>query len=300
VQDLETESSPELEVSDDMTPAEELEDTESPEDEPEEAAESTEEPEEGEETDEPETPEEPSFTVTENGKERTVTLEELKAGFLRNADYTQKTQALARLREENAARAERLDQALMNSEGLIRAMHEDLTSEFQNVDWAALAEDNPAEYVAKRAKRDLKVERIQAAIARHQQLGATRQQDTQAMTEAEVAEVRNVLKQAVPEWRDEAKLQAGLIEVREHLAKQGYSKERLMQMRDPLDVLNARKAMLYDKLQAKVPKATKASKAPPVVTKAPSKGVRVGKDPHEMTDAEYAAWRRKQIAQRRP
>jgi hypothetical protein len=53
------------------------------------------------------------------------------------------------------------------------------------------------------------------------------------------------------------------------------------------------------KLEAKVtqPAARKTTEAPPPITPAGSKA-KADKDPNQMTDAEFAAWRKRQIAQR--
>jgi hypothetical protein len=59
----------------------------------------------------------------------------------------------------------------------------------------------------------------------------------------------------------------------------------------------ARQAAEIGKLEAKIASAPKVSKAPPPIT--PIGGTRGGdKDPAQMTDAEFAKWRKAQIAQR--
>ena len=70
----------------------------------------------------------------------------------------------------------------------------------------------------------------------------------------------------------------------------------------PMPVILARKAMQYDKLMAKVA-ARKAGKSEETSAPAPAQSVRTSggstsKDPAEMSPKEFAAWRRKQIANR--
>lgn len=58
-------------------------------------------------------------------------------------------------------------------------------------------------------------------------------------------------------------------------------------------------ARLEAKAQAPAPEPPQVSKAPPPVPKIEATDSKVEKDPKDMTDAEFAKWRRKQIAARR-
>src|SRR3546814_6673967 len=54
--------------------------------------------------------EEPSFTISLDGKEQAVSLSELRDGYLRQADYTRKTQAFAEQRKHLETQAEQVGQ----------------------------------------------------------------------------------------------------------------------------------------------------------------------------------------------
>ena len=93
--------------------------------------------------------EDPEHDVTVNGVVSKVKLSELVAGYSREADYRQKTQALSADREEVenfagevVARAKTLDAAIQTYRDLITAV---MPSE---AEWKALKESNPEAYIA--------------------------------------------------------------------------------------------------------------------------------------------------------
>ena len=72
---------------------------------------------------------------------------------------------------------------------------------------------------------------------------------------------------AVPEWKDDAKRDAEHKEIRVALQKAGFQEQELNQIYDHRMLVVARKAMLYDQMQANMAKAKEAAqKAPPVRT----------------------------------
>lgn len=71
-----------------------------------------------------------TFTVEIGGKEETLTLDELRNGYLRQSDYTRKTQELAAQRQQ-VARAEALVSALQEDpQGTLEALREAYGVEF--------------------------------------------------------------------------------------------------------------------------------------------------------------------------
>ena len=105
--------------------------------------EQSEEDEESEESEEPQT-----FTVKVDGKEVTVTLDELQQGYSRTQDYTRKTQQIAEVRkqveqESQAIRAERAQYAQ-----LLGALEQQVQQAAEpQIDWDRLYQEDPIEWV---------------------------------------------------------------------------------------------------------------------------------------------------------
>lgn len=94
---------------------------------------------------------------------------EWKAGHLKNADYTQKTQALAEERKtfeaEREAERKQIAEATVKVSDLADQL-EVLVAEDQEIDWADLKEYNPDEYIKQKEladKRKAKLDEIKAA-----------------------------------------------------------------------------------------------------------------------------------------
>jgi len=209
------------------------------------------------ETQEPEP--EPKYTVKVRGQEVEVTLDELRNGYSRTEDYKAKTAELAEQRRalesrtaEFAARATKLDEVLS------RAPLDPVLAEGQQTDWAALARDNPAEYVQRRAVFDQRVQQWR-------EVAAAREMAVRQAAEAQLAESARRMADAVPEWNDEGKrkeLQTGLAKT---LEGYGFKPEEFQHVSDHRVLLVARDAMLYRQMmdQRKAAEAKKSAPTPP-------------------------------------
>ena len=241
--------------------------------------------------------EQPRFTVKLAGKEIEVTLDELRNGYQRQQDYTAKTMALAEREKEITARVQKYDGYLSQSENLIRAMHGELQSEFANVNWQQLADNDPAEYVRLSQRRAAKENAIRAALQQHTQLQQAKEAETTEQTTKRIESERKALLDKLPEWRDPAKASAGIAEVRAFMAETGYSADEIENVTDHRDVLLARDAMLYRRLMSKVPKAKPAPQAPPPPTPVKARG-KSAPDPEKMSMDDWLKWRTKQLKER--
>ena len=102
------------------------------------------------------------FTVRIKGDtgedvEQEVTLDELRSGYLRQADYTRKTERVAREREQFQAQASQaIAGELSRQRGELERMQamvwHSVAPELQNVDWPKLAQEDPAQWAALQAK----------------------------------------------------------------------------------------------------------------------------------------------------
>lgn len=205
---------------------------------------------------------------------------ELKDGYLRQQDYTRKTQEVAAERsalEEQRSGFEAQRQAFVQQ---VQAQQQNFQvhaqisaidaqiAQYQNVDWQQLIENDPVEAMKlDRAFRDLKDKRneaVQTAIQSQQQIDQQRQQEFMQIVERGKSE----LPKRIPDWSPE-KAQA----LSEYgVNKYGFTREEMLSIIDPRHVEVLNKAFLYDQLQAGKPETLKkVALAPKTLTKSAPK-----------------------------
>jgi len=209
--------------------------------------EQSEEDEESEESEEPQT-----FTVKVDGKEVSVTLDELQQGYSRTQDYTRKTQQIAEVRkqveqESQAIRAERAQYAQ-----LLGALEQQVQQAAEpQIDWDRLYQEDPIEWV--RQKELVRENQTKyAAIQSEQQRLAeiSRQEQAQSM-QAFLAQEQERLMEVLPEWKDPAKAKAEKALLIEFGQKAGFQPDELKNIFDHRVVNVLRKAALYEQMMSK-------------------------------------------------
>lgn len=98
---------------------------------------------------------EPELVMLEGGAQ--VTMDDLKRGYLRQADYTRKAQALSNDRKRLAADVQRL-------EGITTAFVDHIAKLLPPEPTVDLAERNPSEYLKQKARYDAAVSQVQALM----------------------------------------------------------------------------------------------------------------------------------------
>lgn len=214
----------------------------------------------------------PLYTVKVDGKELHVTLDELVAGYQKDADYRNKTAQVAEQRravdaERQAVVQERaqLSEALNRNQALLEAQLG------QQPDWQYLLENDPQEYLRQqhlyqqRSAELQQVQQVQAQLKQAQQVEQAQQWEQYLSTE------REQLLAKLPEWKDAARAKAEKAELRNFLSSHGFSDEEISGIGDHRILLAARKAWLFDQLTSKRPEAVKkVEKAPPKVIRSGS------------------------------
>lgn len=225
-------------------------------------------------------------------------LDELKAGNLRNEDYTQKTQSVAEQRRafeaERQAFAEQQQLAAQHIEKVaeIKAIDRQL-AQYQKLDWNALVDADPVNAMKlDRQMRELQEQRGQS-VAAIEQAQARSSHESQQATARRIQEARETLSKDIQGY--------GTPEVMKALSETakafGYRPEELANVNDPRAVKLLYEASQYRKLMAKAKTAEKPEVKP--ITRVAGAGATNAKDPSNMTDKEFADFRRRQIAQRR-
>jgi hypothetical protein len=221
-----------------------------------------EQPEEAEEVvpEEPAPEEEGEFEELEINGDLYQVPKELKDGYLRQQDYTRKTQEVAAERsaldeQRKAIEAERqafVQQVQAQQQNFqlyaqVAALDAQI-AQYQQVDWQQLVDNDPVEAMKlDRALRDLRDQRnnaVQQAIQAQQQIDYQRQQEFMQLVERGKAE----LPKKIPDWSpDKAKA------LRDYGVNLGFTADEMAQVVDPRHVEVLHKAWLYDQLQAGKP-----------------------------------------------
>ena len=275
---------PEGEIPEEKPKAEEAQPTEEEESQPEEEDESFEE--ESEEEEEAEEAEEESeetegeeeeelYAVTVNGEEVAVSLDELLSGYSRQSDYTRKTQEIANDRKEMEALQQQYNSEVQQIQQERQQYMDALTNiianqggeleKFANVDWNALREEDPIEYVTTREQYREAQEKIQG-LQQEQMRAAQAQQAENKKAQQEMLQVeKGKLIEALPEWGEPEKQKELATNLQSYAKEQGFTAEELNSLVDHRSILVLLKAQKFDQLQKADVKSKKLKNKPKVI-----------------------------------
>lgn len=181
----------------------------------------------------------------------TLSVEEIKLGYLRQGDYTKKTQAVA---EQRKAAEEQTKSYESTLSALLTAAGADL-SRFDNVNWEQAAVENPDQYKAAKAMYEQTQQTfnfIKSQADEHQQRVQDQQQ---AMVKERATESLTVLKSTIPNWNNDVYYSIG------EYAKDtlGVSSEEFNGITDHRSITAMYKAMQFDRAKTETQKKVKAS-----------------------------------------
>jgi hypothetical protein len=259
----EEETSEETEAVEDDT-EEESEEGEESDDETEASQDSEEEPEEAEE-------EEVVYT-TPDGEE--VTLDELKRGWLRQADYTKKTQEVAQARQQVEQAVQALgqhNQVIAEHLSLALNIVEPQLAEFANTNWDELASNDPYEYAESKAKYEQAQVRYQRLQEAAQQTVAQEQQRVAAAKAQMTQQEQQKLQMALPDLADPKAGPKLARSIKDYALSSGLSEKEASNITDHRLVVMLNKARMYDELNQSSLTAAKKK-----LSKSPKKVARAG------------------------
>lgn len=233
-----------------------------------------------------------TVTVLVDGKPVELTkaqIAEAHKSGLRQADYTKKTTELAEQRktaeaETAKARAERNQymQGLQKAQAVLESQLEDQ----QKIDWQALLETDPVEYLKQQHLAQSRQAQLQQARQQSQQLEQAAHAEQSEALKAHVESEREKLIANIPEWKDEAKRKAGATELMNYLKTQGLSEQEIVSVTDHRAITQSYKAMKYDQMMAK------ASAAAKKISNTPERVIRPSGGESTQLDRRSAAYQR--------
>ena len=219
--------------------------------------------------------EEELYAVTVNGEEVAVSLDELLSGYSRQSDYTRKTQEIAGDRKEmetlqqqyNSEIAQIQQERQQYMDALTNVMQGSMSEleKFATVDWNALRETDPIEYVTTREQYREAQEKIQG-LQNEQARAAQTQQAQMQKAQQEMLQVeKGKLVEALPDWGVPDKQKELATNLQSYAKEQGFTADELNSLIDHRSILVLLKAQKYDQLQKSNVKSKKLKNKPKVI-----------------------------------
>jgi len=210
-----------------------------------------------------------TYTIKVDGKDVEVTLDELQAGYSRQADYTRKSQVLAEQRkqaDEELAATQQERQRYLSQLEQFNTQADSKLNELKSTDWTRLKEEDPAEYMLKRDQYRELQENKRTVEEEQKNLQYKSQQEQQAKWQEELGRQQEIMAQRLPEWNDPTKGPKLKQDIKSFAVKTGFSEQEVDSLIDARSVDVLHKAMLYDNLlAAKI--SNKKAKVVPKVTR---------------------------------
>ena len=151
--------------------------------------------------------EEQKFKVKVDGAEREVTLDELKNGYQRQSDYTQKTQELAQQRQAVESEKSQYNQYVQSIPMLAQVAQQNVqaaSEQLYSQEMVDLAQTDPAEYVAQKARIEQTIAENSRVFNQMKQQFEEHQNHTSQAHNQMLADVlvhsNKLLAEQIPDW----------------------------------------------------------------------------------------------------
>ncbi len=215
---------------------------------------------------EEETVEPEYYTVKTDGKEETVTIDQLKQSYSGQSAINKRFQEVAEARKQLEQKSsEILQREQMVSYLYNQSQQQGFISPPKLPD-QALAESDPVSYMEQRAKYDADLQSYQQQQMQMQQLQYQQQQQADEQHQAFVAEQAEIIKGKIPELANPEKSSAHWQSLMSSAKEYGFSDEEIAATADARYIQMANDAMKFRRIVANRKKAeAKGKKAKPVV-----------------------------------
>lgn len=188
---------------------------------------------------------------------------ELASGYMKDADYRQKTAQVAQLRREFEQKTQHFSGELTKRantlEVLSNALYRKIVGDQNQL--SELVNTDPAEYVRRSHHLAEQNRLMQASMVELEQVKHAQLQVSESQTAEYAQEEYQKLVDVLPSWRDQKVADAEGSEIAQYLMNNGYEQTELNELYDHRALVLARKAMLYDKRAALKPVAPQGSAA---------------------------------------
>ena len=214
---------------------------------------------EEEQIDTQEKQESPLHKVKVNGQEFDVTLDELRNGYSRDADYRQKTEELSlqrkNLHSESEKQRQDYSQKLNELNNMMSVAQQQLNEEANQVDLEKLYEDDPTEAMRIEHRLKRKQEKLNQAMEKSQA-------EQKQQFESFLQDQQTKLMAKMPEFSDPQKASQLKSSMKTTLSNYGFNNQEIAQVYDHRIVMLVNDAMKYRNLQKAKPNIAKKISKP--------------------------------------
>ena len=199
-------------------------------------------------------PDDAVITLEIEGQEVSFTKEELKAGVLRQADYTRKTQALAEERKQFQSVVQQAQEQEKVYSQLLPVMVQRMQQYMPQPPRTELIDTDPVAYMKQKELYERELGDFQAAQAEMQRMQSKGQVEQQQQLQAVLAQNAQMLPELIPEWKDAKNYDRDRIKLRDYLKSRNFSDQEIDQAYDARIVALAYDAMRWRELKNSKPK----------------------------------------------
>ena len=215
---------------------------------------------------EEETVEPEYYTVKTDGKEETVTIDQLKQSYSGQSAINKRFQEVAEMRKQ----VEQKTSDILQREQMVNYLYNQSQQQGfispPKLPDQALAESDPVSYMEQRAKYDADLQSYQQQQMQMQQLQEQQQRQADEQYQSFVAEQAEIIKGKIPELANPEKSQTHWQSLMSSAKEYGFSDEEIAATADARYIQMANDAMKFRRIVANRKKAeAKGKKAKPVV-----------------------------------
>ncbi len=200
-----------------------------------------------------------TYKVKVAGQEFDVTLDELRNGYSRDADYRRKTEELSNERKSFQSQSEKqrqdYSQKLNEMNQLLSNAQQELNSEISSSDLEALYDEDPAQAAKIEHRLRRKQEKLASALQKTQS-------EQKAQFDGYLQMERTKLVNKIPDFADPGKASNLKNNMRSHLAKYGFNDSEIAQVYDHRILMLVNDAMKFGNLQKAKPNIAKKISKP--------------------------------------
>ena len=203
--------------------------------------------------------EDSTYKVKVAGQELDVTLDELRNGYSRDADYRRKTEELSNERKNFQSQSEKqrqdYSQKLTEMNQILSNAQQELNTEINSADLEALYEEDPAHAAKIEHRLRRKQEMLNSSIQKTQ---SEQKQQFDGYLQSEKTKLVN----SIPDFADPGKASNLKNNMRSHLAKYGFNDSEIAQVYDHRILMLVNDAMKFGNLQKAKPNLAKKISKP--------------------------------------
>jgi K+/H+ antiporter YhaU regulatory subunit KhtT len=196
----------------------------------------------------------PVVTVEIDGKPIELTKAEIQSSYLRQADYTRKTQALAEERKQFQSVVQQAQEQEKVYSQLLPVMVERMQQYMPQPPRSELIDTDPVVYMKQKELYEREMGDFQAAQAEMQRMQSKGQAEQEQQLQAYVAQNAQMLPELIPEWKDAKNYDRDRNKLRDYLKGRNFSDQEIDQAYDARIVAIAYDAMRWRELKNSKPK----------------------------------------------